>query len=336
MNTLIIGGTGLISSAITRFLLDRGDSLTLYNRGVSDVPIPAGARIIRGDRREHAVFEAQVAALGRFDCVIDMVGYEPADAHSLIRAFRGQVGQLIFCSTVDVYRKPASRYPVIEDEGYGGLNRYSSNKVIIEQALLQAQQRGDFPLTIIRPAATYGEGRGPVHTFGSKTTYLDRIRKGRPIVVHGDGSSFWVACYRDDVARAFVHAIGNPLALGRSYHVAGEEWMTWNVYHQRVASAMGAPPPTLIHIPTEVLGSVAPKRAAIAVENFQFSNIFDNSAARADLNFRYTVSWVEGVQRMVSWLDAHGRIESCDDDPFDDRLIAWWQGAIAVSRADLE
>ena len=101
--------------------------------------------------------------------------------------------------------------------------------------------------------------------------------------------------------------------------------MTWNQYHQRVAAAIGAAPPTLVHIPTDLLGKVAAKRAAIDVENFQFNNIFDNSAARTDLNFQYTIGWEAGVRRMVDWLDAHGRIENSADDPFEDRLLDRWQ-----------
>lgn len=101
--------------------------------------------------------------------------------------------------------------------------------------------------------------------------------------------------------------------------------MTWNQYHQRVAAAIGAPPPTLVHIPTDLLGKVAPRRAAIVVENLQFNNIFDNSAAKSDLGLACTIDWEEGVRRMVAWLDAHGGVENCDDDPFDDRLIAAWE-----------
>jgi nucleoside-diphosphate-sugar epimerase len=156
---------------------------------------------------------------------------------------------------------------------------------------------------------------------------LDRIRKGKPIVVHGDGTSFWTACHRDDVARVFVHAAGQAHTFGRCYHTPGEEWMTWNLYHQRVAEAMGAPAPELVHIPTNILIKMAPTRARIVGENFQFSNIFDTSAARTDLGFQPTVSWVEGVQRMVAWLDEHKRMENSDDDPLEDRLIAAWQKA---------
>lgn len=325
MKVLIIGGTGLISQSITRDLLVRGDEVTLYNRGQSFRPTPPGVTTVHGDRTQHATFAAQMHNLGHFDCVMDMVGYAPEDGSSVVRTFRGRVGHFIFCSTVDVYLKPATRYPYTETEEYGGLNAYSSNKVLIEKTLLAAHHPTDFPLTIIRPAYTYGEGRGPIHTFGGKTTYLDRIRRGKPIVVHGDGSSFWTACHRDDVARAFVAAAGQPRTFGKSYHTTGEDWMTWNTYHQRVAEALGAQAPTLIHIPTDLLGRVAPKRGAIAVENFQFNNIFDNTAAHRDLDFRVTIGWVEGVQRMLGWLDERGRVENSDDDPFDDRLIAAWQ-----------
>jgi nucleoside-diphosphate-sugar epimerase len=326
MKNLIIGGTGLISSSITQFLLARGDDVTFYNRGRSELyPAPEGVQVIYGDRTDYPTFESQMAEASFFDCVMDMVGYLPADGESVVRAFSGRVGHFIFCSTVDVYRKPATRYPYTEAEEYGGLNAYSTRKVQIERTLRAAHHPTDFPVTIIRPAYTYGEGRGPLHTFGGKTSYLDRIRKGKPVVVHGDGSSFWTACHREDVARAFANAAGEPHTFGKVYHTTGEEWMTWNQYHQRVAAAIGAPAPTLVHIPTDLLGKVAPKRAAITVENFQFNNIFDNRAAHTDLGFRYTIGWEEGVRRMVDWLDAHARIENSDDDPFEDRLIAAWE-----------
>jgi nucleoside-diphosphate-sugar epimerase len=325
MKILIIGGTGLISVAITKILLERGNDVTLFNRGQSLLPAHPGAKVVNGDRTDYAAFEDQIAGLGFFDVVIDMVGYSPEDGDSVVRAFSGITGHFIFCSTVDVYRKPAQKYPVKENEPYGGLNSYSRNKIKIEETLLEAQKKGDFPLTIIRPAYTYGESRGPVHTFGGGTTFLDRIRKGKPVVVHGDGSSFWTACHRDDVARAFVAACYNPNCMSQIYHTPGEEWMTWNDYTLKVAEAIGAPEPRIVHIPTDILFKAAPKRAAIVMENFQFSNIFDTGAAHADLDFNYTVTWVEGVQRMVRWLDDHNRIENSDLDPFEDNLIAAWE-----------
>lgn len=325
MRVLIIGGTGLISTAITRFLVERGDDVTVYNRGRREAQAPPGATLMLGDRTDYPAFEQQIAGAGTFDCAIDMVGYAPEDGESAVRAFGGRVGQLIFCSTVDVYQKPASRYPYTEAEGYGGLNAYSRNKVVIEKRLWQAFHNGAFPLTIIRPAATYGEGRGPISPLSGRNMYVDRLRKGKPIVVHGDGSSLWVSCSRDDVARAFVAAIGNERAVGRAYHAAGEEWLTWDTYHRQAAEAIGAPAPDIVHIPTDTLVRAAPKRAAIIAENFQFNNIFDNAAARADLGFRPTTSWMDGVRRMVAYLDEHGLVEKSDRDTLEDRLVDAWR-----------
>jgi nucleoside-diphosphate-sugar epimerase len=156
--------------------------------------------------------------------------------------------------------------------------------------LEEAHEHGDFPVTIIRPAHTYGEGRGLIHSFGlGGAYYFNRIRYGKPIITHGDGSSLWAACHRDDVGQAFAEAVGNAKAFGKGYHTASEEPMTWNQYHQTVAQAMNAPEPDLIHIPTDFLFEIAPKEAEWCKENFQYNNIFDNAAAKADLNFRYTV-----------------------------------------------
>jgi nucleoside-diphosphate-sugar epimerase len=325
MRILIIGGTGLISTPMTHLLLERGEDITLYNRGETHSRVPTKTKVVHGNRQQYAAFEAQMQELGTFDCVIDMVGYLPEDAESVVRAFKGRVGQFIFCSTVDVYQKPATRYPYVEDEAYGGLNTYSINKVACEKILLHAHERGDFPLTIIRPAYTYGESRGVLYPFGTGSTYLDRIRAGKAIIVHGDGASLWVACHIDDVARAFIGAVANSHTFGKSYHVTGEEWMTWDSYHQKVAEALGAPEPQIIHIPTEMLMKFSPERAAIVAQNFKFNNIFDNSASKRDLGFQYTISWVEGVRRAVNWLEAHNKMLKGGDDSFDDAVIAAWR-----------
>jgi nucleoside-diphosphate-sugar epimerase len=326
MKILIIGGTGLISVSIARELLDRGDNVTLFNRGLSSLPMDSRARVLHGDRTNYSVFENQMRDIGLFDVVIDMVGYLPEDGPSVVRAFGGRVGHFIFCSTVDVYHKPAFRYPYVEGEPYGGLNSYSRNKVTLEKTLRDAESSGAFPLTIIRPAYTYGESRGPVHPAGGSTMFLDRIRKGKPVILHGDGSSFWVACHRDDVAHTFVHAAGQPRTYGRTYHVAGEEWMTWDIYLRLIAQGLGAPEPHIVHIPTDILMKVAPQRYGVVRENFQFNNIFDNTAAKTDLDFRYNVPWKEGVKRMAAWLDLHQAVEDSDLDPFEDRLIEKWLG----------
>ncbi len=324
MKILIIGGTGLISTAISRQLLERGDEVTLFNRGKSEVRFEEGASFLHGDRKDYAAFEAQMQSAGPFDCVIDMIGFVPDDAESAIRAFRGRIAHFIFCSTVCVYGGPAGHYPIREDEERTPTGSYGANKTLCEATLLAADHRGDFRVTVMRPSQTYGEGGTIVHSFGWSTTYLDRIRKGKPVVVHGDGSCLWAACHVDDVARAFVGAAGNSAAFGKCYNVTGEEWMTWNRYHQGVAEAMDSPSPRLVHIPTDLLGRIAPKLAGISVDIFQYPSVFDNSAAIQDLGFRYTIPWVMGVRRTVAWLDQRDKIEDSDVDPSEDRIIAAW------------
>ena len=324
MKYLIIGGTGLISTPMTRFLIERGEDVTLFNRGQREARFSQGAKVIMGDRTRFSEFEHQMIEAGKFDFVIDMVCFRPEEAESAVRAFKGRIQQYIFCSTVDVYGKPGLNMPYKESEPRLALTEYWKNKVMCEDIFMRAHEQGDFITTVIRPAATYGEGGTIIHTFGWKTTYIDRIRKGKPIVVSGDGNSLWVMCHVDDCARAHLAACGNPKAFGKAYHATGEEWMTWNQYHYKVAQALSAPEPKLIHIPADILFRLAPKEAAITYYNFQYSNVYDNSAVKQDLGFTYTVPFVEGVKRTVAWLDQNNRIEDSESDPFDDRIISAW------------
>jgi nucleoside-diphosphate-sugar epimerase len=222
---LIIGGTGTISTAITRRLLADGADLTLYNRGNTLVP---GAKVINGNRYDHSTFEAQMAEAGSFDCVIDMIAYHPGDVRSAIRAFAGRVAQYIFCSTVDVYVKAPQRYPIREDHPRGAVPefQYAYQKVECELAHEEAAAGGAFALTILRPAATYQDTWTPIPLIGSGLAWLKRVRDGKPVIVLGDGSSFWTSSHRDDVGPVFAEAAGNPQTYGKAYNVTGDEWLT--------------------------------------------------------------------------------------------------------------
>ena len=321
MKILIIGGTGLISTAISRQLIAEGHELTLYNRAETPPRLPDGYRLIKGDRNDFAAFEAQMADAGDFDCVIDMICFEPAQAESDIRAFSGRIGQLIFCSTVDVYSKPPATFPVTEAHERLALSDYGRNKAKCEDLFMKAHDEVRFPVTILRPASTYGEGGSIIHTFGWETYFLDRLLKGKPVIVHGDGEALWVSCHVEDVGRAFVNAIANEKAFGKAYHLPGEEWQTWNQYHERLAEAIGAPAPTLIHIPADVLVRLLPEQTMITYLNFQYTNIFDTTAAREDLDFKQTIDWKTGAKRTVDWLVENNRIENWQRFPFYDRVI---------------
>lgn len=337
MRILLIGGSGLISTAIARELITRGDDLTLYNRGQRQTEPPVGAKLITGDRRDQPQFEVQMAAAGTFDAVIDMVCFQPHEAASAIRTFAGKTGQYVFCSTVDVYTKPALTYPISEDAERcpRASFPYALHKAECENLFFAAQANRVLPVTIIRPAYTYGEGVAPLHTFGWGTFVLERMRRGQPIIVHGDGRSLWAACHRDDVAHAFVGALGKPSAIGKAYTVAGSEWLTWDCYHEILAQALGVSAPNLVHIPSDLLGRAEPQVAMWCVENFSYNNIFDTTSAQTDLSFTYTVSWREGAERMLRWLEA--QLRPVEPEPaYYQRILDAWEklGAALVDEVN--
>lgn len=325
MKVLIIGGTGLISTGITRLLLERGDDVIHYNRGQRSQQFAGQVTTVTGDRYDHAAFEAQMAELPPCDAVLDMIGYSLEDVESLVRAFGGKTGHLIFCSTVDVYARPASSYPIKESESFRPTSwDYAQKKAACENFLWDWYAREKSPFTVIRPVHTYSESGAVLHTFGGASYHLDRLKKGKPIIVHGDGSSLWSAVHRDDAAVAFVNALGNPSTFGKSYHLPGDECVTWNQYHTRVAEGIGAPPPTFVHIPTDILYPLD-KRAYITAINFQYNNCFDPTAAKTDLGYRYTISVAEGAKQIYMHLTETGRLENSDHVPEDDHLIELWE-----------
>lgn len=336
MRVLIIGGTGNISTAIAAQLIGRGDQVVLYNRGKIRPQFEGEYQVIVGDRTDHARFEAQVRQAGVFDCAIDMIGYEPEDAHSAVRACRGRVGRFVFCSTVDVYTKSGARYPVREDAERSPAPAfpYAYKKAQLERILEAAQEEGAFLLTIIRPAATYNDSSAPISLVGKGTLVFHRLRRGLPLILLGDGTSLWVIWHRDDVARAFVAALDNPAAAGRSYHVTGEQWLTWEIYYQTAARVLGVQA-DFARIPTELLVRMAPAAAEWCGINFCFNNLFDNAAAKADLGFCYTITWEEGVRRMVAYHDAQGAIDACPPEPLYDRIVEVW-GKLSAAVPELE
>jgi nucleoside-diphosphate-sugar epimerase len=328
MQLLIIGGTGNISTPITKMLQGKGHDITLFN---NDQKWPEWllheVRVITGNRKDLPLFKDQIFKNGNFDCVIDMICFEPEDAGNDIAIFQGRTKQFIFCSTVDVYPKTPVSYPVNETIDIGALPsfQYAWKKVECEKKLWEAHRRGDFNLTVLRPAATYNESWSPgVHSFGGQTYHLDRIRKGKPIIMHGDGTSIWVASYRDDTAGAFVEAAGNSKAFGNVYNVTGDEWMTHNQMWRTIARVMDAPDPDFVYIPSLLLAKLAPVEAEWCRENFMHNNIFDNSKAKRDLGFKYTITYEEGVRKCITYLQQHNMIEKCDNYPFYDRIVREW------------
>ncbi len=330
MDVLLIGGTGLISTGITRQLVEAGHDVTCFNRGRTDVDLPAAVEFVHGDRTDSKLLNRTAEAIDP-DVVIDMVCFDAEQADAAVSAFADIAEQYIFCSTVDVYHRPlaeqfADENALRETEHDGApVSEYGLHKAQAEDVFFAADGEA-FASTIIRPWSTYGEGGPVLHTLGTDSYYVDRIRQGKPIIVHGDGTSLWGPCHRDDVAQAFVGAVGTEAAYGEAYHVTSEEPMTWNQYHRQVATALEAPEPELVHIPTAQLRAALPDRTEMLEDHFQFSTIFDNTKARRDLGFEYTVPFVDGIRRTIVDMESRDAIEPWDAAN-DDAVIDAWRAA---------
>lgn len=325
MKALIIGGTGLISTGIVKALRTRGAEITVFNRGKTDDRLGDVQRL-HGDRSDFKAFEAAMAAQGNWDVVIDMICFRPDQAQSDIRAFAGRCGHFIFCSTVCTYGNTQAIVPTTETTPQKPHSGYGRDKVACEQLFLGAQAGSKMSVTILRPSHTYGPGGNVINNIGWEATFVDRLRKGKPIIVSGDGHGLWQSAYSEDVGVGFAYAAGREKCFGEAYNIVGDEVVTWDEYTRRTARAIGAPEPKIVHLPTDLLVKLDPKRFEALHEIFRFHGVYSNDKIRRDIpEYRSAMPYEEGVRRTVAWMDEHQEVTSADTDPFDDRLVEAWE-----------
>lgn len=318
MKVLLIGGSGNISPAIAAELLKMGHEVTVFNRGNHHVD---GVKQIIGDRTNSEEFVAEMKKY-EFDCVIDQICFEEKQAQDLVDAFAGRIQQLVFCSTVNTYIAPAPSYPVTEETPIGADPEfeYGYQKVLCEKLLNKAAAEGAFKLTIIRPGATYNDSFKPFSFVGNGLGLLWRIKNEKPIIVMED--TLWGHAHRDDVGKAIAHTIGNEKAYGQGYTLATSEVMTWEQVYTVIAEEMGVKIPEFIHVPYFLLDKFLNEEHSWNKLNFRFNNIYDSSKAARDLDFRYTITWREGVRRMLAWHEKEGDITADQEHPMYDEIVA--------------
>lgn len=321
MRVLVIGGTGLISTGIVKALLARGHDVSVFNRGQRKSRLPDGVTYLQGNRKDYPAFEAAMQGM-EFDAVIDMIAFAPEDTLSAIRAFRGRVRHFIHCSTVCTYGVTLSRLPADEEEPLRPISDYGRNKVACDEALLEAHRKEGFPATIFKPSHTYGPGSLLLRQLGDNKYLIDRIRKGKPVIVAGDGGTLWQSLYCDDAGVGFAAAVGNEKTFGQVYNIVGKEVVTWDEYHRRLAAAIGCDI-KIAHVPSDLLVAAAPDRYRGLNEIFRYHGVYSAARLRQDVpEFRTTVSWEEGVRRNVAWMDEEGMVANSDEDDLEDRIIA--------------
>jgi nucleoside-diphosphate-sugar epimerase len=320
---LFLGGTGVISAACVRLAVDLGHDVTVVNRGRTAIrDVPARVEALTADLRDA---DAVDAALGdrRFDSVAQFMAFTPDQAGADIERFAGRTGQYVFVSSASAYQKPPVSVPVTESTPLKNpFWQYSRDKIACEDRLLAAYRDVDFPMTIVRPSHTYDDTTLP--TMGGWTD-IARMRTGRPVVVHGDGTTQWTLTHSEDFAVGFVGLLGRPEAIGNAYTITGDSAPTWNQVYEWLAQAAGVEHPRLVHVASETIAAAIPQLGPGLVGDKAHSMIFDISKLRALVpEFRTTIPYSVGARRAIAWHDAHEEARQVDrdlDERFDE-LVA--------------
>lgn len=303
MKILFIGGTGNISGACTRHALEKGFEVWHLNRGLNAWELPAGVKTIKGDI--HNFQEVKKLLQGHsFDVVANFIAYVREDVERDYELFRDKCGQYIFISSASAYQKPPS-HPVITESTplANPFWQYSRDKIACEEKLIQLYREEKFPVTIIRPSHTY-ETVIPV-AVGSwdDFTIIDRIRKGREIIVHGDGTSLWTITHSIDFAKGFNGLLGHQQSIGHSFHITSDELLTWNQIYEAVAEAAGAPA-RMIHIPSDFIAGFDEFQRGNLLGDKAHSVIFDNSKIKTFVpDFKATIPFRSGIKDTVKWFE---------------------------------
>ena len=316
MRVLFLGGAGMIGAAAAAEAVRQGHELTIVTRGEPRRALPAGARQLRCDVYRPAELRATLhAARGgeRYDAVVNWVGYTPAQLAGQAELFCGLTGQYVFISTCSVFARPVPSLPVTESSPrcqptFG----YARDKLACEEFLAAEYRATGFPLTIVRPAHVYDRTVVPVL---AGWTAIGRMRSGKPVIVHGDGTSLWTLMHSHDFARAFVPLLGNGHAIGESVNVVSGDILTWDQIHLELAAAAGVTRPILAHRASESIAREWPGWADVLEHDFRHSMLFDNAKLRRLVpGFAPQVSFSAGAREIMSYHDADVGRRHTDDD----------------------
>lgn len=303
MKVLFIGGTGNISTAVSKLCVERGIDLYLLNRGINKVKIE-GAKTITGD-----IYQPQKLSGAlqnhKWDVVVDWIAFNTMDIERDINLFRGKTNQYIFISSASAYQKPV-QYPIITESTplINPFWDYSRDKIACEEKLNTVYREEGFPVTIVRPSLTYDTVIPVVIGGWKEYTIIDRIKKGKKIIVHGDGTSLWTITQAQDFAKGFVGLLGHQQAIGHAFHITSDEILTWNQIYLAVAEAAGAEA-NMVHIASDFICQIEPSLIGTLIGDKSESVIFDNSKIKSFVpDFVATIPFKTGIKQTVKWFEA--------------------------------
>lgn len=318
MKVGIVGGTGNISASIVRLLLCEGHEVTCCNRGKT-APPPDGARTLAVDRANRADFEQKIQA-EKFDAAIDMICFTREDAESAIRAFRG-VSHLVYCSTVCTYGIHYDWMPVTEDHPLNPITDYGRNKAAADNAFLAAHHAAGFPVTIIKPSTTYGPRLGLLRQVAWEFSWIDRVRRGKPIAICGDGMAIHQFLHVDDAALGFAHCLGRRQCIGQTYNLVRAEYASWADYHRTAMQVIGREV-EMVGVPLAALQRAKVPNLDICTTIFAHNCYYcGHKIARDVPEFRPVISLADGMRQVLEVMDREGRIPDSTAFTWEDALI---------------
>ena len=323
MKVLFIGGTGVISSACSRLAAERGIDLFLLNRGKSTRPVPESMKILTADIRDK---ESTRQALGtrEFDVVVEWIAFTPEHIETDLDLFRGRTGHYVFISSASVYQTPPATLPITEQTLLSNpFWQYSRDKIACEDRLMRAYGEEQFPVTIVRPSHTYDRSNLPLK---GRYTPIDRMRKGKKVIVHGDGTSLWVLTHNSDFARGFVPLLGDSRTIGEAFHITTDALLSWNQIYELAAQAAGMTA-QIVHIPSDVIAKYDAEWGCDLLGDKAHSVIFDNTKIKQFVpDFDASIPFSQGIKEMMEWHDADParRVVDKQLDQLMDKIIDDW------------
>ncbi len=320
MKALFVGGTGIISSAISSALVEQGWELYLLNRGNRTERLPEGVKLLRADINDEELVSSLIKD-ENFDVVADFIAFVPSQVERDIRLFSGRTKQYIFISSASAYQKPLSNFRITESTPLANPYwEYSCNKIACEELLMSQYRSNGFPVTIVRPSHTYDDSSIPLGVHGNNGSWqvIKRMLENKPVIIHGDGSSLWTLTYNTDFAKGFIGLMGNIHAIGEAIHITSDESLTWNQIYEIIASALGVKL-NAVHIATDYLAASGDYDFTGSLLGDKSNTVvFDNSKIKRLVpGFNATVRFDQGVRLVLENILSHPELQTQDKE-FDD------------------
>lgn len=327
MKALLIGGTGTISRAVAQLLARKGWELSLLNRGSRSDLVPEGARLLKADVSDEQSVRRLLEG-EHFDVVADFIAYGTDDLERDYRLFDGRTDQFIYISSASVYRKPLTGEAVNENTPVSNPYwQYARDKIAGEEYLMERCRSDGFPATIVRPSHTYGEEKIPLGVHGGHSWQVARrILEGKPVLIHGDGTSLWALTHNSDFARGFAGLMGNIQAIGETVQITTDEQVTWNRIYEVIAQALEKPLHA-VHVASDFLASCRPPvdLEGTLLGDKAHSVLFDNAKLKRLVpGFEARVRMEQGITGAVRHILSHPEWQQADPvfDAWCDRVIA--------------